>query len=132
MISDGLPYCMQVLFDLFPTPFGIDEVSTMPVSKLSELLELPYVAAAQLRHHACHSTTLNEFLLACAGHAPTYEEIKPVLPRFGDEKLCTARMHEAFRVVDELLGPNPNGEPAELWQMARRELSKQVGALIAN
>jgi hypothetical protein len=41
-------------------------------------------------------------------------------------------MHEAFRVVDELLGPNPNGEPAELWQMARRELSKQVGALIAN
>ena len=37
---------MQVLFDLFPTPFGIDEVSAMPVSTLSELFELPHMVIA--------------------------------------------------------------------------------------
>ena len=45
--------------------------------------------------------------------------------RFGDEKLCSTRMQEACRVVDELLGiaeaPRGDGSQPQLWQLGNRE-----------
>jgi hypothetical protein len=85
---------------------------------LQALLELPEETAHRLKALAMGVDTTFDFMVA----TQEYEDLKPLLARFGEEKLCSQRVHEACRVIDELLAPAPEGGPPEMWQMAKREI----------
>ena len=100
-------------------PVSLEEVRTLSLKRLSEMLEAPLPAVARLKH----LVTNFEGLSAIAEQLTAADEaIKPLFIRIASESTAQQRTQDACVLIDELFAPvkRENTFP-ELWQLCKRE-----------
>lgn len=102
--ADAAALVSELLFERLPVPYELAELQGCNAAELLERLELSEAAAAKL-HRLLESS---DHALAAIGSAAAHdEELKAVLPRLADEKICQRRTQEATSLVDALLAGAP-------------------------